>query len=188
MALPFMENGVEPGDNREKTEFFLNLLMANQGKIRSYIAVLVYNKDDIDDILQETITIMWRKFEEFRAGTDFASWGGKIAYYRILYHRRSKRWKAVQLSDNLFNKLADRADARCGQADDHIEALQKCVKKLESSERKLLKIRYESESNAKSVANRTGKSLAAVYRALTRIHDKLARCVRRTVAEEVTGS
>ena len=179
---------MEPVDNRKKTEFFLNLLMANQDKIRSYISVLVYNRDDIDDIMQETTTIMWRKFEEFRAGTDFASWGVKIAYYRILYHRRNKRWKAVQLSDNLFNKLADRADARCGQAADHIEALQKCVKKLESSERKLLKIRYESGSSAKTVADRTGKSLAAVYRAFTRIHDKLARCVRRTIAEEVAGS
>lgn len=178
-----MENGGKQG----QTEVFLGLMMSNQDKIRSYIAVLVPNRDDADDIMQDTVTIMWRKFDEFRLGTDFAAWGVRIAYYRVLYYRRNKKGSAKQMSDGLFENLADRAVTKVNGSDDHLDALQKCIKKLDPSEKGLLKIRYESEKTTKGVAQRTGKSLTAVYRAFARIHDKLARCVRRTIAEEVTG-
>ncbi len=51
--------------NNKKTKIFLSLLMANQRRINSYILSVVPNFSDADDIMQETISVMWRKFDRF---------------------------------------------------------------------------------------------------------------------------
>ncbi|MCK5001115.1 MAG: sigma-70 family RNA polymerase sigma factor [Anaerohalosphaera sp.] len=173
-------------DKSERTERFLNLMMSNQDRIRSYIAVLVPNRADADDIMQDAATIMWRKFDDFRSGSDFAAWGVRIAYYRILYYRRNKKNNAVQLSEELFDKLSYHAEKKTQQSDDHLECLRKCVEKLDVPERELLKSRYDSGQTPKALADKTGRSLTAIYRAFARIYDKLARCVRRTIAQEAS--
>ena len=93
--------------NSKRTEVFLSLLMANQRRINSYILSLVPNFSDADDIMQETITVMWRKFEGFEIGTDFAGWGLKVAYYCILNYRKNKGKDKLVFSDTIFRQIQD---------------------------------------------------------------------------------
>ncbi|MCK4629078.1 MAG: hypothetical protein KAT56_08735, partial [Sedimentisphaerales bacterium] len=57
------------------TERFLKLLMANDKRIYAFILTLVPGRIDADDLMQETVTIMWRKFDDFEPGRDFVAWG-----------------------------------------------------------------------------------------------------------------
>ena len=43
---------------------------------------------------------------------------------------------------------------------------------------------YALGATTNDVARQVNRSVHAVYRSLTRIHDKLLRCINRTLAEE----
>lgn len=172
------------GKREKSTHQYLDLLMANQSRIRAYVSALVANSSDVDDIMQETITVMWEKFEKFEIGTNFAAWGTKIAYYNILKYRQKKGKDALQFGDNVFHQIVQVAEKKYGRADEKLKALRDCVKKLQPVEQKLLEIRYELNSSVNSVSERTGRTVKHIYRALSRIHHSLYRCVRRTLVEE----
>ena len=52
---------------------FLRLYTKYQHRILSYIFVLVPNRTDAEDLLQDTAVLLWAKFDEFESGTDFAA-------------------------------------------------------------------------------------------------------------------
>lgn len=45
---------------------FMSLLIPNQRQIHSYILVLVGNRSDADDILQDTLAEMWNEWRNTR--------------------------------------------------------------------------------------------------------------------------
>ena len=167
--------------NSKRTEVFLSLLMANQRRINSYILSLVPNFNDADDIMQETITVMWRKFEGFEIGTDFAGWGLKVAYYCILNYRKNKGKDKLVFSDNIFRQIQDVAKQKQNDTDERINYLRRCIEKLKSADQRFLKARYELNYDVKSLAVQLDRSVQYVYKHLSRIHHTLTLCVKRAV-------
>lgn len=172
--------------NSKKTEAFLSLLMSNQRRISAYIFSLVPNFNDADDIMQETITVMWRKFDHFEVGTDFAGWGLKVAYYCILDFRKKKDKDKVVFSDQLFEQISEVAKDKQIDTDERIKHLRRCIEKLKSEDQRFLKARYELNTGAKSLALQLDRSIQYVYKHLSRIHHILNLCVKRAVREQET--
>ncbi|AQT68742.1 RNA polymerase sigma factor CnrH [Anaerohalosphaera lusitana] len=168
-----------------RTESFLECLLPAQSTIRSYIATLVPIASDVDDIYQETITIAWRKFDEFEPGTDFAAWAVKIAFYRILNYRRSRAKQHLQFKDEIFEQFAEVASRNAARTHESIAALNNCIEKLPESERKLLNLRYTQNIPIKSIAERCGRTANYIYRSFSRIHCKLQRCIKQTLPQEI---
>lgn len=170
--------------NNQRTEAFLSLLMANQRRINSYILSLVPNFSDADDIMQETITVMWRKFDKFEIGTDFAHWGLKVAYYCILDHRKKYRRDQVVFSENIFHQIHEVAGRKQPDTDDRIRHLRRCIEKLGPADQRILKARYELNNGVKSLAVQLDRSIQYVYKHLSRIHHSLNLCVKRSLREQ----
>ena len=61
--------------------------MANHKRIYAFILGMVANYQDAEDIFQQTILIMWSKFDRYERGTSFTSWGATVAKYEILNAR-----------------------------------------------------------------------------------------------------
>ncbi len=167
--------------NSRQTEVFLTLLMTNQRRINSFILSLVPNFNDADDIMQETITVMWRKFEHFQIGTDFAGWGLKVAYYCILNYRKQKSKDKLVFSENLFQQMKEVAQAKQDQTDERIKHLRRCIGKLKTEDQRFLKARYELDCNARNLALQMNRSIQYIYKHLARIHHTLNRCVKQAV-------
>ena len=170
--------------SNKKTEVFLSLLMANQRRINAYIFSLVPNFSDADDIMQETITVMWRKFESFQIGTDIAGWGVKVAHYCILHYRKRKEKDKIIFTDRIFSQISEVAGEKQSQTDERIRHLRQCVEKLKSEDQRFLKARYELNNGAKSLAIQMDRSVQFVYKHLSRIHHVLNLCVKRSVREQ----
>jgi RNA polymerase sigma-70 factor (ECF subfamily) len=170
--------------SHKKTEVFLSLLMASQRRINAYIFSLVPNFNDADDIMQETITVMWRKFGSFEIGTDFAGWGLKVAYYCILDYRKRKEKDRIIFTDKIFQQISEVAGERQSQTDERIRHLRQCIEKLKSEDQRFLKARYELNNGAKSLAIQMDRSVQFVYKHLSRIHHVLNLCVKRAVHEQ----
>ncbi len=170
--------------NNKKTKIFLSLLMANQRRINSYILSVVPNFSDADDIMQETISVMWRKFDRFEIGTDFAGWGLKVAHYCILDFRKKKSKDRLVFSDNIFQQINEVANQTPDDPDDRIGHLRHCIQKLKVADQRLLKARYELNCNANSLAVQLDRSVQYVYKHLARIHHTLILCLKRAFREE----
>lgn len=172
-------------DNQDQlTRRFLSLLMVNQRQISAYISVLVPNFNDADDILQQTITVMWEKFSQYQHGTDFAAWGVRIAYYNILRYRREKNKKTVQFNDAVFESFCKVMEKKYCRAEDNLSALRNCIQKLAAGDKSLLHLRYGMNQTVRDIAEQTRKSIQFTYRALSRVHQMLHRCIHRTLGED----
>lgn len=176
--------GFESGMSYPGTERFLQLLTANNKRIYSFIFMLVADYFDADDIMQETVTHMYRNFDDFEPGTNFAAWGMKIAHYRVLSFRRKQKSSRVKFSNDLLDMISKDALSIQFQADTRLQALHQCRKKLNDRDREMINMLYDLDMSVNKVSKQLQKSIYNVYRAAARIHDTLLRCVRRTIAEE----
>ncbi len=182
-----MQNDISETNNnvgKEQIEQFLGLLTANHNRIYAYILSMVANATDADDLMQETTTVMWRKFSEFEPGTDFVRWGMAIARYQVLSFRKKRYNNHLQFSDAAVQAL----EADCKEVHSNIEArleaLHKCVEKLAPRDREVVLMRYKKDYSVRIISERVGRSIFGVYKTLARVHDMLLRCIRRTLAGE----
>jgi RNA polymerase sigma-70 factor (ECF subfamily) len=170
--------------NISKTNVFLQLLMANHKRIYAFILGMVPNYQDAEDLFQETILVMWSKFDQFQQGTSFASWGATVAKYQILNARRKKTIKNLQFSPHIQKMIMEKSESFSEQVDARMQALRYCIGKLNSRDYELVKMRYEKEQDVKDIAVGLGRSMQSIYKRLARIHDVLLQCVRRTLGWE----
>jgi len=169
------------------TRQFFHLFMAHQNRVYAYILVFVPHGPDADDIMQETATVMWEKFETFTPGTDFARWARKIAYHKILDHRKKRGRRHVVFSDDLMRLLTEEADAILEQTNPRLEALKLCLRRLRESDRHLVRLHYEEGITIKAMAERANRSVQGLYKVMVRIHNRLRRCVNMRLASQGLG-
>ena len=151
--------------------------MESQNRIYAYILVFVPHGPDADDIMQETATVMWEKFDTFTPGTDFARWARKIAYHKILDHRKKRGRHRVVFSDDLLALLAQEAETMLDRANPRLEALKFCLRRLSSKDRGLIRLHYEDGVTIKNMAERANRSVQGLYKVMVRIHNRLRDCV-----------
>lgn len=168
----------------ERTEAFLRLLSEHERKLGIYVTGLVVCPQDAQDILQEGKIVMWRQFDQFELGTNFAAWARKILFYQILaYRRRSKRDRSETLSDTMLELLSEESETAIREQrwEKREEALQHCVTKLNREHREILQMRYRDESSIERISHRTDRTEGAVYRLLSRLRKNLYECVEKEI-------
>jgi RNA polymerase sigma-70 factor (ECF subfamily) len=163
---------------------FLQLLLKNQRCIYAFILGMVPDREEIEDLFQETVLIMWSKFDSYQRGTSFSSWGVTIAKYHIFSARKHRSKYMRHFSPAVQALLQARADHYIQYLDDRVHALRNCLKKLDKQDYELIKMRYEEEVPIQSIAERMGRSMQSIYKKITRIHEALVRCVQRTMKME----
>ncbi len=173
-------------NDREKNRDFVRLFTRDSRAIYSYILTLLLNQPDADEVYQETSSVMWEKFGQFEPGSNFYAWACRIAYYEV-HNFRKRRRPQVPVSDRIIDLLAAETSALCDELLARQEALQDCLSKLKDDDRRLIERRYWSEQPVKTIAKVIDKPAHWVYRALSRIHDVLFRCVERNIQSESHG-
>ena len=170
-------------DQDRRTLEFLRLFVRHQQEIYAYILTLVPNVHDADDLFQDGMTVMWRKFDQFQSGTNFAAWGVQIMRYQILDYRRNlARSKRVLIDDSLFDVLMDHIPNIQDEVSARIEALRKCQRLLDNRAKRIIKMRYERNISVEEIASFLKVSRRHVYHILGQINNMLLRCMRRTLA------
>ncbi|MFT5300710.1 MAG: RNA polymerase sigma-70 factor (ECF subfamily) [Mariniblastus sp.] len=114
----------------------------------------------------------------------FLAWAFKIAFFIVQNHRRKQGRSKVVFSNALFETIADKTEQMVPQLDQRHEWLRKCMNKLPVSDRDLLRLRYEHESSIESTAQQSGRTIAAIYKALSRMRASLLECVNRGMSLE----
>lgn len=171
-------DGLYPhNEETEKTKLFMSLVLASQRKIYLYILSLVIYPSDADDLLQDTLVLMWSKFDEFQAGTDFTAWGRSVARYKVMNYLKKNKSAKLQFDEDLLRVIASESRQTDNLAD-RLEVMKNCIKALSDKEIYLLRMRYHLDFSFKKMALQVGISKQSVYRAVSRIHAKLVKCMR----------
>lgn len=161
----------------ESRKRLMALMTRHQRRIFSYIYTLVPRRPDADDILQETSLVICEKFDEFEEGTDFVAWACQIAYWRVRYARQRFARAKVFYNQDVLDAVAKTAGEMTVELDARHEALQNCLQKLAPRDREFLLTRYEPGCGVSEAARRSGRTITAAYKALTRIRKVLVDCV-----------
>jgi RNA polymerase sigma-70 factor (ECF subfamily) len=162
----------------------MQLYTANQHRVLGYLLTLTGDRNVADDLLQETAVTLFTKFDEFEQGTDFAAWACQVAYWKVMNYRRSMARSRTFLSDELVDRLADRAVEIGPVLDARRKALDRCLQRLDDRDRAFLMARYQRDGSVELAAQIAGRTTAAAYKALTRLRRALRDCVSLQLAAQ----
>ncbi len=164
----------------------MGLLVQNQSQIRSYIACMVPNRNDCDDVLQETLSEMWHKFDEYEDGTNFRAWGVAIARFKILSHQRKYKASKLHFNSDTLKLLEKETKANSEQSfmQDQKTILRQCLEKLSNKEKRYLSYRYKEQLTFQGIADHFGISMQGAYKAISLIHARLLKCMQLDMKEK----
>jgi len=161
----------------DKHDQFLRLYVQNEEALFGFVRSLVISLDDTREIMQETASVLWRKFEQLDSPDDFRRWAFGVARYEVLAFRRDKARDRHVFGDELIAMLAvEAADAGEGHSAE-VEALQHCLTTLPKKQRDLVKMAYTQGMRIDAFAKSLGRTPMSVYKALHRIRMALADCI-----------
>ena len=177
-----IDNGNSYNRQAERGERFMSLYTAVQRRLCHYVISLVPDESAADDIIQETVSYMWKQFDEFEPGTDFVAWTFSIAKYRIFDYIKQQKRERKSFSPQTIQTLQEVIKSRSGKDEDHrMDALRNCLKKLPYKDRQLLVMRYEVDATLKNISQRIEQSINTIYNRLYRIRIALMNCVNKTI-------
>ena len=121
---PFLIGGRMSERPESADRDFGRLLMEYRGRIYSFIRSLVVHRADAEDLLQETASVLWRKFDEFQPGSRFDHWAYHICRLQALcYLKERRRSKLVQDIGVLIDQIHTRASTELAPiATAHLDA------------------------------------------------------------------
>lgn len=172
----------DTGNNKDTKGAFLTLFMRHQKQLYNFILSLCPNYSQADDILQETATVMWEKFEELKDDEMFLPWSFQIARYKIMNHRR-KKTAGLWLNEDVLERVQTAMSNCSKESSMRKEALQECLLKLPVNERRLIALRYEQNTSFASISEIMNRSVNGLYNVSAKIHQKLRICIMRTLKQ-----
>ena len=168
-----------------RSERFIQLLTTHRNNIYAYILTLVHNISDADDLMQETTSVMWRKYIETTDDIqNFVAWGIRIAHNKVLDFRKRKTRERVMFNQEICDELADSYRNDDEDMDSMLRALDQCISKLNRRNRQLVEMVHKKGVTIKRVSQQIGLSVHTAYKLIPRIHHQLLRCIMRTLGME----
>lgn len=156
---------------------FVQRLADVQRGLYAYILQLLPNRTDADDVLQATNLVMWSKRDDFREGSDFAAWAGKIAYFEVLGHRKRAQRNKLRFGDTLIEQLAQEGADDPAHVDSTLLLLRQCMAKLTERDRDLIRLQYADDLKPRDIAVQTGRTAGAIAQTMHRIRMALLKCI-----------
>jgi len=164
-------------------EQFTSLFIKHERQLYGFIAAMLAQPAEAEDLLQETAKGLWKKFGDYDPSLPFLPWAKTFARYEVLNYLERQRTRRKYFSDEMVELLADDWGRVEAQHDARILALESCVEALPEKSRCLLHERYQDANSLQDVAAREGTTPNALYKTLQRLRKALLDCVNQKLAE-----
>jgi RNA polymerase sigma-70 factor, ECF subfamily len=158
---------------------FVDLLRLHTNRMLGYLDALLLNRDDAEDLFQETCMVLWQKFDEFKPGTNFLAWALRVADRKVMNFQTTQSRRSAftaSLRDALIVEIANR---KAEDVADSLAALARCMERLAQGDRKMVTLCYADGVPIPQVADNLGRSSESVYHSLRRIRNGLLDCIHR---------
>lgn len=159
---------------------FDRLLESCRDRILLYLASIVEDSHDAEDICQKTCLILWRKFDEYDPDRSFLAWACGIARYEALNARRAAGADRLTFKSDVMHLLAESLDELDEHGrEDRLTALRQCIRGLRSGDQALIHQVYWEGRSCEDMASELGCALRTFYNRMSLLRRKLFRCVAR---------
>lgn len=175
------QTGIRDVDRHQR---FMALFLASQDDLRAFVGAVVRDWSAVDDIVQETAAVLWRKFDAYDPERPFRAWARGFAVFEIRKHRERARRLPPVLSPEAIAALDAAWDEEPAPANPRVAALGSCLERVAPGARRLLALRYDEGLEIGAIAQRVGRGAEAVGKALQRLRVALGDCVQRALAQE----
>jgi len=112
-----------PPDEEQRHDDFLRLFAVSEPALRAFVRSLVPRREDVPDVMQEVVVVLWRKFGELAAPEDFRKWAFGVARLETLAWARDKARDRHVFDAELLATLADAAERSSRRLGGQREAL-----------------------------------------------------------------
>lgn len=165
-------------------ETFVRLLVEEESAIKAYVRRLVPSWHDVEEVVQQTSLVAWKKFDELDDISRFGGWIMTIARFESLKHRRSLARSPLVFSDKLAEQLADATGNIVAGDADRQQALEGCLQKLDQARRELILKLHQPGVTIREYAQQNSRPEQAIYKSVQRLRQKLLMCVKQTLADQ----
>jgi len=165
---------------------FTTLFVKHERQLYGFIAAMLAQPAEAEDLLQETAKGLWKKFDEYDPSLPFLPWAKRFARFEILNYLERQRTRRKYFSDEMVELLAKDWDRIDAQRDARILALESCVEALPAKSQNLLHERYQGAGSLQDLAIRVGTTPNSLYKTLQRVRKALLDCVNRKLAQGAT--
>lgn len=176
------------GDAAAAQQRFLSLFLRSEREIFRYVAVLVPSVPDAEDIVQQTALALWEKFDAYDPSQPFTPWACRFALNKARqWMERHQKWRAL-LESGLAEELVRRREELRPEVEIRLRRLDGCLGRLPEPQRRLIEGYYYRRQEIAELADESGRSVTATYKALQRIRQVLQDCIERGPEPEGAGS
>jgi RNA polymerase sigma-70 factor (ECF subfamily) len=164
-------------DRAAAQQRFLSLFLRSEREVFRYVAALVPNVADAEDIVQQTALSLWEKFDAYDSSQPFTPWACRFALNKTKqWIERRQRWQAL-LEGGLAEELAQRREELRPEIEIRLKHLESCLNKLPEERRSIVQGYYYRREGIEKVAEHSGRTVAATYKTLQRIREALHLCM-----------
>ncbi len=160
-------------------EDFMRRFLQSERELQRYVMSFVPNANDARDIVQNTAIALWKKIDKYDPAEPFSPWAFRFAVFEVKeFLRKEARWRRF-LDDEVIELLAFRQHEMSKELDERRIHLRECLRKLPDKQKTLIEGYYFNDHSIEGVAELSGRTVDAVYKALQRIRGALMGCVNR---------
>lgn len=176
------------GDRAAAQQRFLTLFLRSEREVFRYVAALVPNLADAEDIVQQAALALWEKFDAYDPAQPFTPWACRFALNKARqWMERRQRWQTL-LTGGLAEELARRREELRPELEWRLACLEDCLRKLPEDQRALIEGYYYRRTGIEALAAASRRTVEATYKTLQRIRYVLQRCVASAAAQEGAGT
>ncbi|MEM9479914.1 MAG: sigma-70 family RNA polymerase sigma factor [Verrucomicrobiota bacterium] len=158
-------------------ELFVQRFARHESDIRRFLRSLLPSWGDVDEVVQQTAIVIWRKFDQYDPETNFMKWACVIARFEALSHRRKMAKDRLVFSEDLLELMADEGAEELNERDKEHVALEACLEAMSEKQRNFLIVAYTPGVKVKELAEQAGSTAAAFYMRLKRLRHQLMKCI-----------
>ena len=171
-------------DKNDDHERFTRLLLESEPVMLRSILVVVPNRADAREIMQETAVALWRQFASYDPKRPFVNWA--MGFSRIETRRfLARQQRRAQLSEKAMEALERELEGDTSFAEAIERHLATCMQKLTDKQRGLIQGYYHESRDVEWLAEHGGRTVEAVYKAIQRIRRDLQECIERQLKKEL---
>ncbi len=175
-----------PAPNPIPESDFLRLFVKHEQALRAFARVMLPTWESVDEVMQESSVVMWKKLSQLDSADHFLPWAKMIVRFESLRLRRDHARDRHVFGDVLIELLANEA----AEVDEDVwererEALSGCLSQMPAHHRELVLAPYAGEGRVTRLAGETGRSINSLYKLLGRLREKLAQCVQNKISNPI---
>lgn len=148
------------------------LIHEHQAKLYNFIFRYTRNREDAEDLVQDTFIKAFRNFDRYDRKYTFSTWLYTIGRRTVYNHYRSKR-QSEPLDFELVDSNA--TPDTLTEASDTKHAIWNLAKELKQEYQEVLALKYADDLSVKEIAQVMGKSVVNIKTLLFRARQQLRK-------------